>query len=34
MTREEKEQAVRQKAENLDHLSDILLDIVLSLLDG
>lgn len=34
MTRTEKEQAIRQKAENLECLNDILLDIILSLLDN
>lgn len=34
MTRTEKEQAIRQKAENLEWLNDVLLDVLLSLLDN
>ena len=34
MTREQKEQAIRQKAENLGKLSDILLDVILSILEN
>ena len=34
MTRTEKEQAVRQKVENLDKISDILLDVILSILEN
>lgn len=34
MTREQKEQAVRQKVENLGKISDILLDVILSILEN
>ena len=34
MTRTEKEQAVRQKVENLEKISDILLDVILSILEN
>ena len=34
MTRTEKEQAIRQKVENLEWLNDVLLDVLLSLLDN
>ena len=34
MTREQKEQAVRQKVENLGQISDILLDVILSILEN
>ena len=34
MTREQKEKAVRQKVENLEIISDILLDVILSILEN
>ena len=34
MTREQKEQAIRQKVENLGKISDILLDVILSILEN
>ena len=34
MTREQKEKAVRQKVENLEKISDILLDVILSILEN
>ena len=34
MTRTEKEQAIRQKVENLGGISDILLDVILSILEN
>ena len=34
MTRTEKEQMIRQKLENLSKLSDILLDVILSILEN
>lgn len=34
MTRTEKEQAIRQKVENLEKISDILLDVILSILEN
>ena len=34
MTREQKEQAIRQKVENLEKISDILLDVILSILEN
>ena len=33
MNREQKEQAIRQKVENLEGISDILLDVILSILE-
>ena len=34
MTREQKEQAIRQKVGNLEKISDILLDVILSILEN
>lgn len=34
MTRTEKEQAIRQNVENLEGISDILLDVILSILEN
>ena len=34
MTRTEKEQAIRQKVGNLEKISDILLDVILSILEN
>lgn len=34
MTREQKEQAIRQKVANLEKISDILLDVILSILEN
>ena len=34
MTRTEKEQAIRQKVGNLEQISDILLDVILSILEN
>ena len=34
MTRTEKEKAIRQKVENLEKISDILLDVILSILEN
>lgn len=34
MTREQKEKAIRQKLEYLEQLSDILLDVILSILEN
>ena len=34
VTRTEKEQAIRQKVENLEGISDILLDVILSILEN
>ena len=34
MTRTDKEQAIRQKVENLEKISDILLDVILSILEN
>ena len=34
MNREQKEKAIRQKVENLEGISDILLDVILSILEN
>lgn len=34
MTRTEKEQEIRNKVQNLEQLSDILLDVILSILEN
>ena len=34
MNREQKEKAIRQKVENLEKISDILLDVILSILEN
>ena len=34
MNREQKENAIRQKVENLEKISDILLDVILSILEN
>ena len=34
MTRTEKEQEIRNKVQNLEHLNDVLIDLILSILEN
>ena len=34
MTREQKEQEIRNKVQNLEHLNDLLIDVILSILEN
>lgn len=34
MTRTEKEQEIRNKVQNLEHLNDVLIDVILSILEN
>ena len=34
MTRKEKEQEIRNKVQNLEHLNDVLIDVILSILEN
>ena len=34
MTRTEKEQEIRNKVQNLEHLNDVLIDVMLSILEN